>query len=331
MIGLLSFLYLIIGFYLLIKGANFLVNGSSNLSARLGIPLMVVGLTVVAFGTSAPELVVNIIGSLKGESNLVMGNIVGSNISNLLLVLGCTAIIANIYFNSMILKIDMSFNFLALFFLFFIILFPFSSDLIMVNQLEGFVLLILFFIYQIFVFKNKKLYVQQEENIGTLLNTSIIRDILFIIMGLAGLVLGGRLVVNGSSQIALELANYFNLQNTDSLVGLTIVAIGTSLPELITCVVAARKGMQDLAIGNIFGSNLFNILWVLGLSTLISPIQISNSFVQDILILLLTNIVMLLLIILGRPKVLGRFGGWFLVIGYFCYNLFLVYRLTVSA
>ena len=328
MSGLLSFLYLIIGFYLLIKGAELLIKGSSNLSTRLGIPLMVVGLTVVAFGTSAPELVVNVIASLNGESNFAMGNIIGSNISNLLLVLGCTAIIANIRFNSMVLKIDMSFNFFALFFLFFIILFPFSSDLIMINQLEGFVLLILFFIYQIFVFKNKKLYVQQEENIGTLLNTSITRDILFIIIGLAVLVFGGRLVVNGGSQIALELANYFNLQNADSLVGLTIVAIGTSLPELITCVVAAKKGMQDLAIGNIFGSNLFNILWVLGISAFISPLRVSDDFIQDISVLLLANIAMLLSIILGKPRVLRRSSGWFLVIGYFCYNLFLVYRTT---
>ena len=320
----LSILLLILGFVLLIKGADLLVQGASALGLRCGLSLFVVGLTIVAFGTSTPELVVNILASIKGEGSLVVGNILGSNIANILLVLGTTAAVSSISLSRSALRLDLPVSILGLV-LFFLLLNKVTSPLEVENfsagstftmsRRSGFLLLVMFFAYQFYLFKYKKAKEDEVHSQGM----SIIRAIFYVVLGLAGLTWGGRLIVAEGKSIAVFLAETLGYESAEAIVGLTIVAIGTSLPEMVTSVVAVLKNKPDLAIGNVLGSNTFNILWVLGLSAAIKPLELNKSFYLEIMVILLGSLLLFLFTWLPKKGYLSVYQGYLMVIMYLTY------------
>lgn len=272
-----EYILLIIGFVLLIKGADYFVDGSSNLAKTLRIPTLIIGLTVVAFGTSAPEAVVSIIASSKGSNEIAVSNVIGSNIFNLLIVLGVSAMFGKLRANRQIITKDFLFSILAT-----VILMAFIFDKILsglpvnvITKGEGIVLLsiLVLYVYSLILsaVKEKRLKKERHRLTG--------KDIIMLVCGLGGIILGGEFVVNSAKEIAL------NWGISETLVGLTIVSMGTSLPELVTSIVAVKKGETDIAIGNVIGSNIFNIFLVLGLSATISNLVINAETLIDSLIL----------------------------------------------
>ena len=287
-----EYLLLILGFVLLIKGADFFVDGSSSVAKLLKVPSIIIGLTVVAFGTSAPELSVSVTAALQGSNDLAVGNVLGSNIFNLLMVLGCCAIMSPVRTEESILKKEFPFSIFIT-----IVLLLLNSDFSLKKVLAGdevFVLgrsggLLLLILFAVFVYSTIKNALlarmdsngEEEEEYRVL---SPLKSVIYILGGLAGIVWGGDLVVESASAIATTFGW------SQSFIGLTIVAIGTSLPELVTSAVAAKKGETDLAVGNVVGSNIFNILLILGVSSVISPIHLDVSVVYDTVILVFVSI-----------------------------------------
>lgn len=304
------YLFLIIGFILLIKGADYFVEGSSSIAKLLKVPSVVIGLTIVAFGTSAPEVAVSVTAGVSGNSEMALSNVLGSNLFNLLMVVGICAIFRPFSVDKSILKRDYPICILAT-----ILLFLFAYDL-NIARIEGFILLIIFFLYLYLVIKSvwKNRNTHQEERS----KISPIVSILYIIGGLIAIVLGGDLVVDNASSIAKT----FGLSQT--LIGLTIVAIGTSLPELVTSIVAAKKGESGLALGNVIGSNLFNILFILGLSSVLTPIIVTAQVIIDIILLIVGTILVFLCCKLDGK--VTRLEGILCVIAYFAYMILIIIR-----
>ena len=320
---MIEYIYFILGIIFLLKGADFLVDGSSSLGKRLGISSLVIGLTIVAFGTSMPELVVNVLAALKGATEIAFGNIIGSNISNILLVLGITAIIANIKVERATTWKQMPFALLAV-----VVLFIISnkyiitgSEVFSLNRVDGLILLAFFSIFIYYVIdlamKSKSKAVKKELKFDKRSYSNIT---FLIVLGLIGLYFGGKWTVDGAVYIASQLGL------SQFLISATVVAIGTSLPELMTSVVAATKGKVDLAVGNIIGSNIFNIFWILGLTSLISPIFIPSFINIDIIILLLVTLVLFFAMFVGKRHQLDRWQGWAFVLFYIIYIAFLIWR-----
>lgn len=316
-------LLLVVGFFLLIKGADKLVDGSASIAKKFGLSSLVIGLTIVAFGTSAPELIVNILSSLKGNSDIGMGNIVGSNIANILLILGATAAISTIKVHDSIAKKQIPFSILAIVVLFILTNRSFLDGYngASVLALSGGLILILFFIiflyYTFSIAKNKDGNEANEEKIIIHKNS---KSVFFIIAGILALFIGGKFIVDSSSNIA----RFFGL--SEALIGLTIVAVGTSLPELAASIMAARKKQADMAIGNIVGSNIFNIMWILGISSIIRPINYNPVMNFDIFFLLYVSILLIPLIYAGKKKHFTRKEGIALLILYAAYITFIVLR-----
>ncbi len=314
----LSIFYLILGFFFLIKGADLLVEGASSLALRYGISLLVIGLTVVAFGTSAPELVVNILASLRGEGSLGIGNIFGSNIANILLVLGATAAITAIPINRIALKVDLPVSMLAIVLLFLFL----GSDGGIMGRGIGSSFLILFLIYQFYLFKNQR---RSENDDSSIKQMTMKKSIIYMTLGLTGLVIGGHWVVDSGTKIGVYLAQTLGYENAEGIVGLTVIAIGTSLPELTTSIMAAIKGRVDLAVGNILGSNTFNLLWVLGISSLINPLEIDKRFYLEMVLILICSLLIYLFIYLSKKKIqvpkpyLSRYQGYIMLVLYLAY------------
>ena len=274
---IIQFFLLIVGFVFLIKGSDFFVDGASSIASLLKIPTIIVGLTIVALGTSAPEAAVSITSSLTGSNALAVSNVIGSNIFNILMVIGIAALLSNLTMEKSVLKKDLPFlvGITVLWAIFIII----GWD---ITNLEGIILLIIMVAYIIFlVYDTKKSGGATEVEKPKF---SLPKSIIAILVGLAGIVLGGDLVVDSASAIAIALGM------SETLVGLTIVAIGTSLPELVTSITAIRKGENQLVIGNVIGSNIFNILFVLGASSAISAIPLDSSMLIDVLFMLFVTI-----------------------------------------
>ena len=274
---IIQFFLLIVGFVFLIKGSDFFVDGASSIASLLKIPTIIVGLTIVALGTSAPEAAVSITSSLTGSNALAVSNIIGSNIFNILMVIGIAALLSNLTMEKSVLKKDLPFlvGITVLWAIFIII----GWD---ITNIEGIILLIIMVAYIIFlVYDTKKSGGTTEVEKPKF---SLPKSIIAILVGLAGIVLGGDLVVDSASAIAIALGM------SETLVGLTIVAIGTSLPELVTSITAIRKGENQLVIGNVIGSNIFNILFVLGASSAISAIPLDSSMLIDVLFMLFVTI-----------------------------------------
>lgn len=282
------YVLLVLGFVLLIKGADCFVDGSSSAAKLLKIPAIIIGLTVVAFGTSMPEASVSITAALKGQNGLAVSNVLGSNIFNLLIVLGCSALIRPLSASPTVLKKEFPFSILITAVLALLCtglsfggLFD-GTGSFHLDRIGGLVLLVLFLVFLVSQVRGA-LKARTDDSGEDYKAMSPVKSVLLVLIGLAGIIWGGDLVVDSACEIAVQ----YGLSQT--FIGLTIVAMGTSLPELVTSMVAARKGENDLALGNVVGSNIFNILLILGASAAISPITIDGEAVLDMLILIVMS------------------------------------------
>lgn len=314
---------LVVGIFLLIKGADYTVEGSSSLARKWGIPTIVIGMTIVAFGTSMPELIVNILAALRGSTEIAFGNIIGSNIANILLVLGMASLIYPIKVESSTIRKEIPFAILAVAVLFIIsnhVLLD-GIDITILTRVSGLVLLCFFAIFIYYAMemakKSKKKIESDELSIerrSGLLNASM------IIGGIVGLFLGGQWTVNS----AIEIAR--NIGLSEFLISATIIGIGTSLPELVTGIEAARKKEPSIIVGNTVGSNIFNIFWILGVTAIISPIVIPGFINTDIMILGGVSILLFLFVSLDKHHQLKRWQGIVFLTLYIGYLLFLGIR-----
>ena len=317
----------IIGFVFLIKGADIMVDGSSSIAKRFGVSAFFIGLTVVAFGTSAPELVVSALASIKGSTGIAMGNIIGSNISNSLLILGIAAIIAPLVVKRATIRKEIPYSLLGVLAVGFLV-----NDVMIDNngpnllsRIDGLVLILFFTIFIVYTFGISREKpgimdrVKGEIEEGPK-EYSMINSVMMIVVGLMGLALGGRWIVNG----AISFAEAFGI--SEALIGLTIVAIGTSLPELAASAVAAYKGKTDIAVGNVVGSNIFNLLWVLGIAAIIRPIAYDSVLNIDFTVLFTLTVLLLFLIYFGKKNVLARWEGIVLLVSYVVYIIYLIVR-----
>ncbi len=314
-----SILLLIVGLLLLVKGADFFVDGSSSIAKRFNIPSMVIGLTLVAFGTSAPELAVSVSGSLNKANGIVFGNVVGSNIVNMLFILGISAFITPIR-----IKLKTIFNEMPFAILTTVALMLMSMDGLingdsqsLISRAEGWILILFFLIY-LYSMVEIAILGKEEYPDGEIISRPLGKSILFTIGGLVAIVFGADLVVKG----AIDIAKWLGLSET--LIGLTIVAIGTSLPELITSVVAARKGENEIAIGNIIGSNIFNVLFIMGVSSIVFPVQVAPENYADLWILFASMVIVVPLMYTGKR--LARGEGIIMMLLYVVYTVFIVTR-----
>ena len=317
-----SFLILVIGFALLIKGADVFVEGASSIAKKFKVPSMIIGLTIVAMGTSAPEAAVSITSSLAGQNDMSVANVVGSNFFNILVVLGVSSIIAKLPVQKETIKKDTPFLILVSGLL---LIFGINFKL---GRIEGIALLALFTYFLVNTIKSAKMATDSTSSetgetaiaIETESSSqiSLPKTILISLVGIVGIVVGGDMVVNSATSIATSFGMSANL------VGLTIVAVGTSLPEFVTSIVAIKKGETEIAIGNVIGSNLFNILLVLGLAATINPIAMSMSAFIDIVFMVL--ITLLLYMFMKKDNSLVKKQGIILVVLYIAYMAYTIMR-----
>ena len=306
---ILNLLFLVIGMGLLIKGADFFVGGASSLARKLKVPSMIIGLTIVAIGTSLPELVVSITSALKGSPDMSLGNVVGSNMFNTFLILGCVALMSGVLIKQETRKIDLPILFIAN-----MLLCVFSLNGL--TRFECFYMFVIFVWYIVILIKNAKQNAQVVAEIEKPLTNT--RTILYLILGVCAVILGGEFV----STTATSLAISFGM--SEALVGLTILAMGTSLPELVTSLVALKKGENDIALGNVIGSNIANLLLIIGLVGTINPIPVSITILTDIVILLVTTVIFGLMCY--KSDKLDKKYGYALIIIYICYLTFTIIR-----
>lgn len=318
-----SVLILCIGFLLLVKGADIFVEGASCIAKRLHIPSLIIGLTIVAFGTSAPELAVSVTAAIKGSNDIAIGNVVDSNIFNLLVVIGMSAMICPLSVKQSMIKKDYPLSILAVLLLDILILdrvFK-GSEKMTLGRTDGLLLLLGFAVFMYLTVqeglkKRRESLCAQETEVSAKYTMPV--SILLSLVGLAGIIAGGDMTVNG----AKDIARAFGL--SEALIGLTIVAVGTSLPELVTSIVAARKGESDIALGNVVGSNIFNIFLILGLSSTILPMTVTETYMYDIGLLAILSI--LIFIPIARNRRVGRFMGTLMTCSYVVYTVYLIVR-----
>lgn len=339
----LNALFLVIGVVLLVKGADFFVGGASSIAKKLRIPALVIGLTVVSFGTSAPELAVSLTSSIKGNSGIALGNVVGSNIMNLLVVLGCSSVIAPIAVKKSLCKREFPFLIGTT-----VLLMIFSMDALfagfdgtnnILSRGESliFVFGIVAFCYISIVMAKKDAQIElsqalaegreaqiQEEEIK---EVSLWKSILLLVLGLAGIIVGAEFVTTPATSIAISLGEAAKLDSemVVNVVGLTVVAIGTSLPELVTSIMAAKRGENEIAIGNVVGSNIFNILFICGLSGIITPLTMTSDIITDMVLSLGATI--LVLCFCKKGQISKKNGAIFIGV-YALYLTYILFRLV---
>lgn len=307
MASLIPLLLLIVGFVALIFGANWLVNGATSVGIRAKLSPLIIGLTIVAFGTSLPEMIVNIFSCAKGNPGLAIGNIIGSNTMNILLILGVSALIWPIDVNRISIRRDIPAGFVATLAITLMANYFFTKQARTINWIEGIALLLMGFAYLLLtMLKNDPK--EETENVQEAMPWG--KTILALVTGIVGLYVGGELV----SRNAQILAHNWGM--SDSTIGLTVVATATSLPELITSIVAAMKKNSGIAIGNVLGSNILNIFMVLGVSSIITPLPFEPMMNQQLMILFAANILMLLFVFTGKGRKISRWEGAFLTLGY---------------
>ena len=318
---MINILFLIGGLLLILLGANGLTDGAASVAKRFNIPSIVIGLTIVAFGTSAPELTVSVSSALKESADLAIGNVVGSNVFNTLMIVGCTALFAPIAVtrNTLIKEIPLCI-------LSAIVLFICANDILLdgssenvISITDGWVLLCFFAIFLSYTFAIATGGNQAEEG-EEIVQMPIWKSVLYIAGGLAGLIIGGNFFVDGASGIAR------NLGVSESVIGLTLVAGGTSLPELATSIVAALKKNPEIAIGNVIGSNLFNIFFVLGCSASITPLHLAGINNIDLLTLIGASLLLWLVGVFFGKRTITRIEGSLMVLCYVAYTAFLIYQ-----
>lgn len=322
---ILNIVLIIIGFVLLIKGADFLVDGASEIAKKFHIPEIVIGLTIVAIGTSMPELVVSVTSALEGHSDLAIGNVVGSNIANMFLILGACALIKPLKFKKETRLFEIPFTIFVTVLLFFLCINGTNENINTITKEEGLILLvfcILFIIYNLIMARKGNEFDKEEKIIEIKTNERKISPVwesLFgIIIGIIGLKLGGDLVVDN----AVEIAKILGI--SEKLISLTIVAFSTSLPELITSIAATRKGETDMAIGNILGSQIFNILLIIGVSSWLAPISYSISYNSNIILLIIGTIALGLFPFTGKKNEMTKSNGMIFVVTYIIYLVSIV-------
>ena len=312
------------GLLLILLGANGLTDGAASVAKRFNIPSIVIGLTIVAFGTSAPELTVSVSSALKGSADIAVGNVVGSNLFNTLMIVGVTAMFAPIVVNRNTLLKEIPLCVLAS-----VAVLVCANDVLLdggqenvLSITDGLLLLCFFAVFLGYTFAIAKNNPQEkEEETGEIKNLPMWKSLLYIVGGLAGLIYGGTLFVDGASGIARSLGV------SESVIGLTLVAGGTSLPELATSVVAALKKNPEIAIGNAIGSNLFNIFFVLGYSASITPLHLDGITNFDLLVLVGSSILLWLLGVFFGKRIITRLEGSLLIFCYMAYTAFLIYQL----
>ncbi len=315
-----SYILLVVGFALLIKGADWFVDGASKIAKILRISPLLIGLTIVAFGTSSPEATVSILAALDGSAEVSLGNVIGSNIFNITLVVGLTALINPLKVESETIRKEIPFTLLGSTVLLILI-----SDVVLqsltenlITRSDGLIFLLFFSIFMYYIFEvarnsRDKLEVQDESEKAKWGKNSI-----RTVIGLGAIIFGGELVVRNSTEIAVSLGM------SETLVGLTIIAIGTSLPELVTSIMAAIKKQSEIALGNIVGSNIFNIFFVLGTSSLITPLPVNGKVFVDIALMLILTVILL---IFSRTNYrIGKKEGSFLAVAYVLYLVFIIIR-----
>ena len=317
---LIPILLLIAGLTVLIFGANYMVEGASALAKKFNISNLAIGLTVVAFGTSAPELVVNTFAAVQGHQDIVFGNVLGSNNFNLFIILGITGLITPLAVQSSTAWKEIPISFLAILVLFILVndVLIFSSESSVLGRIDGAILLIFFGLFLFYVYKQLKNDPTETGELIRVPDLSNLKMGIYILAGLGGLIYGGHLVVNN----AIEIAESYGI--SQKIIGLTVVAAGTSLPELATSVVAAIKKNADIAVGNIIGSNIFNIFLILGVSSLLKPIGFDPNFNMDLYVLAGGTIFLILAMFTIKKKMLDRWESLILLLFYLGYTTYLV-------
>lgn len=318
-----ALILLVVGFIGLIKGADFFVEGASNVAKRLKVPTLIIGLTIVAMGTSLPETAVSISASIAGSNSLAISNVSGSNLFNLLVVVGLCAVFQVVEVDRDTIRRDIPYSLLAAALL--VVLGTVGTEGMILGRTDGLILLVIFAIYIVMLVRsalkarnNEHLAPGSEEE--EIVTQSVLMSIVSIIGGAAAIAVGGDWVVDAASTIAMKLGM------TETMVGLTIVAVGTSLPELVTSIVAARKGEVDMALGNAIGSNVFNILMVLGVAALISPIDFLMDNTMDIGAVIVATLVCWAVV--AKTKKMGKVMGILMIVSYFAYMVLVVMRET---
>ena len=307
-------LLLIVGMFFMIKGADLFVEGASKVAKAMKIPSLIIGLTLVSIGTSCPELSVSIQSALKGMNDMSFGNVIGSNIFNTFVVIGVSSIFVPMLVSKNMFKFDIP---ILIFIYILLILMGFVITPNVINFWEGLVLFLLMIAYTVFLIIRSKNEPQEEEKEDEKSRKWYV-NVIFIIVGLAGIIFGGDFVVDSASYIALKLGM------SELLVGLTIVAIGTSLPELVTSMVAAKKGENDIAIGNAIGSSLFNVVLILSTSAMTSPMPIQMLQLFDVIVMLASA--MMVLIFSAKKKEINRTSGIIFIIVYVAYFTYIIIR-----
>ena len=321
--ALLPLFLLIVGFVALVLGANWLVNGATSIGVKAKLSPLIIGLTIVAFGTSLPEMIVNVFSCIKGSPGLAIGNIIGSNTMNILLILGVSSMIYPIDVSRISIRRDIPAGFIATLAITLMANDFFRGTSGTINWVEGLVLLAMGAGYLWLTFKKNS---EHSENLENIENSETPQEmpwgktIFQLILGIIGLYIGGELVSNNAQKLALSWGM------SESTVGLTVVATATSLPELITSIVAALKKNSAIAIGNVLGSNILNIFMVLGVSSLIIPLPFDTKMNQQLMILFAANAIMLTTVFTGKGRMISRFEGLILTLGYVGFMLFSLYN-----
>jgi cation:H+ antiporter len=314
----------VLGFILLIKGADWLVEGSSSLARRMGLTDLIIGLTIVSLGTSMPELIVNLIASFKGSSDIAIGNVLGSNIANILLIMGASAIVNDLPIQKNTVLSEIPFSLAAALLIGFLANTAFMESNVggglELDRLDGAIILFFFALFILYIINIAH---DASEPVGADVEVypmPVGRAVLMVVAGMACLFFGGKWVVDGAVHLALIMGM------SEAFVGLTIVAIGTSLPELVTSIIAAYKKSIDIAVGNVIGSNIFNLLFILGVSSVIRPLDFHVTSNLDLLVVVFSSAFIILALAIGRRRVVKRYDGVLFVLCYFVYIWFLIQR-----
>ncbi len=316
---LLPIVLLLVGFVILIKGADFLVNGASSAAKKYGVSNLAIGLTVVAFGTSMPELIVSLLSALDGKNDASFGNVIGSNNFNLMFILGIAGLIYPLVVQRNTVKFEVPLSILAAGLLFVLVNDQklWSSDSNILSRFDSIILLVFFVGFLFYIWRTMKNTSEMEEGEAIKIY-SIPMSAGMVILGLVMLIGGGKLVVDS----AIEIAQHYGL--SEKLIGLTILAAGTSLPELATSCVAAYRKNTDIAIGNVVGSNIFNIFFILGVTGFISPIPYNTALNSDMYVLVASTIVLMIFMFTLNTRKLDRWEAFMLLMGYIAYTIWLI-------
>jgi len=313
---IISIILLLAGFLFLVKGADFLVDGSSSIATKLNVSQIVIGLTIVAFGTSTPELIVNVFAAIELRSDVAFGNIVGSNIINIVLILGVAALISPLKTQKNTVWKEIPFALLGA-----LVLLVLCNDNLLgtspniISASDGIVLLLFFIIFMVYIFAISKVESDNKVEVKAL---TYIKIFAFISSGLIGLLIGGKLVVDNAVNIAVSIGI------SERVIGLTVVALGTSLPELFTSAVAAKKGNADIAIGNVVGSNIFNVFFVLAITAVIRPVPFKSAMNIDLLVMCFASLMLFFTMFTGGKREIDRWEAILFLIIYLSYTIWLL-------